>query len=240
MSSGGDSSIGGFVIGYSAIGDTGKTAWPIVAAVYDALTRKVNDSWPTIAMDRVYLPRDWPVQPVENPIIKIAPPSELKEGQGNAGIQFETTCTVEIILEVSRAAELNDQGAVKVLTGLTIFQREVELAVIGDPTLFGGAGPGLVERLKTVQTKIVLNDDGQLHRGALSMIFDFVFYQGTEDFQVPQMSDLDRFHIFADLINVADPTGTYIPPMDYQPTPAPRTMGPDGRVEVELEVIPPT
>lgn len=234
------SDIGEFVIGYSAIGDTGKTAWPIVAAMYAALTRKVNDSWPTIAQDQVYLPRDWPVQPSQNPIIKIAPPSEVKEGQGNAGINFETTCTVEVLLEVSRPAESGDVGAAKLLTGLTIFQREVELAVIGDPTIFGGEGPGLVERLKTVQTKIVLNDDASLHRGAMSMVFDFVFFQGTEDFQQPQMSDLGRFHLYADLINVADPTGTYIPPMDYQPTAAPRTVGPDGRIEGELEVIPPT
>lgn len=232
------SDISDFIVGYSAIGDTGKTAWPIVLAVYAALTRQVNGAWPTIAQDQVYLPRDWPVQASNLPILKIAPPSEVKEGQGNAGINFETTCTVELILEVARLSESGDVGAAKLLTGLTLFQREVELTVIGDPTIFGGAGPGLIERLKTVQTKIVLNDDGTLHRGAMSMVFDFVFFQGTEDFQLPQMSDLDRFHLYADLINVADPTGTYIPPMDYQPTPAPRTVGPDGRIEGEAEVIP--
>lgn len=231
---------GDFVIGYSAIGDTGKTAWPITLAVFAALTRKVNNSWPTIAQDQVYLPRDWPVQQAQVPILKIMPPTEIKEGQGNAGINFETTATVELVLEVSRPAEPDDIGAAKLLTGLTLFQREVELAVIGDPTLFGGAGPGLVERLRSVQTKTVLNDDGTLHRGAMSMIFDFVFFQGTEDFQQPQMTDLDRFHLYADLINVADPSGTYVPPMDYVPTPAPRTAGPDGRVEGEAEVIPPS
>src|SRR5579872_2450516 len=128
------SAIGDFLIGYSPIGDTGHTSWPILAAIYLALTTQENGSYPTIAGQSVFMPRDWPVQQIDVPIIKISPPEEDKESTGRAGINFETTCTVELILEVSAKAESDDAAAAKVLTALAMFQREVELAVIGNPT----------------------------------------------------------------------------------------------------------
>lgn len=204
------------------------------------VTQKTPDTWPTVARDSVFMPRDWPVQDdattSDLPIIKIQPPSEVKESKGKFGIQFDTTASIELIAEVSRKAEENDAAAGKVLTALGLIQRQIELAIIGDPILFGGDQPGLVEQLRSVNTKMATRADGKVHRGALSMTFDFVFYQGTEDFQLPVTVDVDSFHLFADLINVADPLGTYTPPMTYTPTPAPRTDGPDGRVEGEIVV----
>lgn len=231
------SAIGDFSAGYSPIGDTGKTGWAIVAAVYAALLRLNNGSFPTVAEGNVFLPRDWPVEKTDQPILKIGSPAEDKESLGKNGIQFLTTCHIELIAEVSSKALENNKAAGKVLIALALFQREIELAVIGDPTLFGGDQAGLVEQLKSVQTKTATRSDGSLERGALSMTFEFTFYQGTEDFKVTDLPDIDRFHLYADLINVADPTGTYTPPLDYIPTPPPRTEGPDGRVEGELEVV---
>ena len=193
---------------------------------------------PTVAGDRVFMPRDWPVQDYDVPIIKIQAPSEDKISKGRNGIQFDTTTSVEILAEVSAPAEDNDAAAGKVLTALGMFQRQIELAVIGDPTLFGGDQVGLVQQLSRVSSKMATRADGKVHRGALSMTFDFEFYQGTEDFQLPKTVDIETFHLFADLINVASPTGTFVPPMDYTPTPSPRTDGPDGRVEAEIEFSP--
>jgi len=220
----------------------------ILTAVFNALAKQGGSigqfrigldaigGYPTIAEGRVYMPRDWPVQEVDVPILKIQPPEEDKESLGKNGIQFTTKLSFEVIGEVSRKAEEDDQAAGKVLTALSLFKREIEMAVIGDPVLFGGDDPGLIQELTSVRSKMATKSDGKVHRGAVSMIFEMTYYQGTEDFQQAVVTDVNRFHLYADLINVDDPTGTYVPPMDYTPTPAPRTMGPDGRVEGEVVV----
>jgi hypothetical protein len=224
---------------------TGTVTPQIMTAVYNAL-KPAGPTFPTPANDKVYLPLTWPTDPVAEPILKISVPEEIKDGLGKSGIQFTTGCTLEVIGEVSATAKPDNAEANDVWTALGMFQRDVELAVIGNPVLFGGGvivagevtgAPGLVERLKSVHTKYAVNSEGQMTRGAFSMTFDFEFYQGTEDFQTPPTVDIDRFHIYADLINVADPSGTYDPPMDYTPTPAPRTQGPDGRIEGEAEIL---
>lgn len=215
------------------------------------LTQPTASTWPTIAAQRVYMPRDWPVQEVDVPILKIGSWTETKESSGKAGINFTTTMFLEVIGEVSRTAEENDQAAGKVLTALGMYQREIELAIIGDPVLFGGLWPdwgtytggdkpGLIQELKSVETKMITKADGKVHRGSVSMIFEMNFYQGTDHFQQPVTVDITRLHLYLDLINVADPLGTYVPPMTYTPTAPPRTVGPDGRVEGELDItIPP-
>lgn len=218
--------------------DTTLTSATIATRFETILKTQVGDplAWPTVAQGRVYLPRDWPVQDVDIPILKIQPWTEHKESLGRNGIQFTTGMSLEVIGEVSRQAEDNDAAAGKVLTALGLFQRQIELAIIGDPVLFGGDQPGLLQQLKSVVSKMATVADGKVHRGAVSMTFEMEFYQGTEDFQLPATTDVEVFHLFADLINVASPTGTFDPPMDYTPTASPRTQGPDGRVEGEVEV----
>lgn len=218
------------------------TSPAIAVAVYNALrpARVAGLDWPTVAQERVYYPRDWPIEEIDIPILKIGVPTEQKVGLGKSGIQFETTCSLTVYGEVSANGESDDQAANKVMTALGMFQREIELTVIGDPVLFGGAQPGLIENLQAVTTKYETTAKGSKARGAFAMTFEFNFYQGTEDFRQPPTYDIARFHIYADLINVADPSGTYTPPLDYTPTPAPRTEGPEGRIEFEAEVEIPT
>jgi hypothetical protein len=224
------------------------TSADIAARFKGALTTQPTPTtWPTIAAARVYMPRDWPVQEVDIPILKIGPWTEVKESNGKAGITFTTTMHLEVIGEVARAGAENDESAGKVLTALGLFQREIELAIIGDPVLFGGLWPaigddpggdrpGLIQQLRSVDTKMATRADGTHHRGAVSMTFEMNFYQGTEDFQLPVTVDIDHLHLYLDLINVADPSGTYIPPIPYPVVPAPRDHGPDGRIEGELDV----
>lgn len=233
--------IGQFEIGISAIGDFGTLTADVLVAVAKALGDPDPDTgeFPTVAGASVYLPRDWPVQQTQVPILKIGLPTDDKESLGKSGIKFNTTTSIEVIGEVSAAAEDSDAGAGKVLTALLLFQREIELAVIGDPLLFGGDSAGLIEQLQSVHTKYAQTAEGALHRGAVSVTFNFTFYQGEEAFQQPKLTPVERWHLYADLINVADATGVYAPPMPYVPTPAPRTDGPDGRIEGEIDYVPP-
>lgn len=211
-------------------------------AVFSALKTQVVDTdgnpiFPTVAEGRVYMPMDWPVEEIDIPILKISGPTEHKQSAGKGGINFNTACAIEVTGEVSRLAEPDNASAAIILQALGFFQREIELAVIGDPTIFGGKNPALVSQLVSVQTKYATTSAGKMARGAISMTFTFEFFQGREDFQLPTTTAIDRFHIYTDLINVADPNGTYTPPLDYTPTPAPRTEGPDGRIEGEMEII---
>lgn len=210
----------------------------IQAAVFAALSTETGSppAYPTVAGSSVYMPKDWPVQQSNVPILKIDQPTETKESLGKSGIKFLSTCHLEVIGEVSSPATSSDASAGAVLTALGIFQREIEVAIIGNPVLFGGSAVGLIEQMKSVTTKMATNADGALVRGAVSMTFEMTYYQGEEDFQQPTLTQIQRFHLYADLINVADPTGTYTPPMDYTPTSEPRTIGPDGRIEGEIEV----
>lgn len=234
------SGIGDFIIGLSAIGGSGTSTLTVMLAVFRALSTQNpdDDSWPTVAQGRVYMPRDWPVTDEEVPILKIQMPTETKEALGNAGIKFLTTARIKVFGEVSAKAEANDAAANKILMALGLFARQIELAVIGDPALFGGDARGLIQQLISVQTSMAVTTEGKLHRGGLEMEFAFTFYQGEADFQQQPLTDLEVLHLFADLINVADPTGTYTPPpeLDYTPVPAPRTHGPDGRIEGEAEI----
>lgn len=224
----------------SGIGDAGTSSITVMLAIQAALATQDPDSgnWPTIAEGRVYMPRDWPVTDEIIPIIKIQPPSETKEAIGNSGIKFLTTTRIKVFGQVSAPAEANDGAAGKVLMALSLFQRQIELAVIGNPILFGGDQPGIIQQLRSVQTEMGQNSDGKLHRGELGMEFAFDFYQGEADFQQQPLIPMEVLRLYMDLINVADPTGTYVPPpeLNYTPVPPPRTHGPDGRIEGEAEI----
>lgn len=234
------SGIGDFIIGLSAIGGTGTSTISVMVAVFRALSTQNpdDDTWPTVAQDRVFMPRDWPVTAELVPVLKIQMPKETKEALGNSGIKFLTTARIKVFGEVSAKAEAGDAAANKVLMALGLFARQIEMAVIGDPTLFGGDRPGLIQQLISVQTDMAVTSEGSQHRGGVEMEFAFTFYQGEMDFQQQPLTDLEVLHLYADLINVADPTGTYIPPpeLDYTPVPSPRTHGPDGRIEGEAEI----
>jgi len=92
--------------------------------------------------------------------------------------------------------------------------------------------------------------EGEQHLGELTVDVGMEFYQGPEDFyplegevieppfdavnaaMVQPIVPLTEFNVTTDLVNVADPTGTYPDaPFPDVVTPAPRTAGPDGRAE---------
>jgi len=54
----------------------------------------------------------------------------------------------------------------------------------------------------------------------------------SETFQPAIATDFGGMNVYVDAQQPADPSGTYTPPFGYTPTPAPRTIGPDGRVEI--------
>ena len=80
-----------------------------------------------------------------------------------------------------------------------------------------------------MRTQTAVQADGETHIGGLQIELGVTMY---ETFYPDVTAVLEEIDLTADLVNVADPTGTYPnPPFPDAVVPAPRTAGPDGRAE---------
>lgn len=192
----------------------------------EAMTRCLQGR--TVAGQNIYSPRDWPSTRDLYPMIKVGSFDEDKESLGNNAPQFNTTTKIRLTCTLSAMPKPNDQGAVDAQIALGIWQREIERAVINNPILWKA---GLQEFVSVVSRSKV-TQDGETHIGELTMDFGLKFYQGPEDFYPIESDWVYEIAVYGDLINVADKQGTYTPPFTYPVAPAPRTSGPDGRVEI--------
>lgn len=181
----------------------------------------------------VYTPLDRPTWSGNYPVIFIQTPSEEKESLGRNGApQFIVTTTVRIIARVEQPKEANGAGAAKAELALEALQDQIEKSLINYPKLMQQ-----LQQFAWVRVQKEVNGDGEKHLGELLMDFGMEFYQGPEDFYPIETDPLEEITVDADLLNVADPTGTYPnPPFPDSVTPAPRTSGPDGRSEGGLDI----
>jgi hypothetical protein len=187
----------------------------------------------TVAGQNVYAPRDWPSTRDLYPMIKVGSFTEDKESLGNNAPQFNTTTTIRLTCTLSALPKPNDQGAVDAQIALGIWQREIERAVINNPILWKAG----LQEFVSVRSASKVAQEGSTHLGELTMDFGLKFYQGPEDFYPIESDQVAEIALYGDLINVADPTGTYTPPFPYPVETAPREKGPDGRVEIGGKVI---
>ena len=91
----------------------------------------------------------------------------------------------------------------------------------------------MIQQIASVQIRNNVKSDAELHVAELAMDFAIEFYQGPEDFAPIVASPFAELAVYADLVNIFSPTGTFdssLEPFDAA-TPAPRTSGPDGRPE---------
>ncbi len=181
----------------------------------------------TSAGARVYAPRDWPAKTDLYPMIRLTWPEEHKESWGPNAPAYDTTTTIRVEANVASTAVAGDAGAAAALVAVSLIKRQIEVAIINNGPLYR-----IISEIVTVDSKQAVKAEGEEHIGELVMDFAMKFPQVTDDFAPVPAWPLDQIAIFGDLLNVADPGGTYTPPFDYAVTPAPRTVGPDGRVEV--------
>lgn len=180
----------------------------------------------TIAGPRVYAASAWPtVLPIE-PYIVFEPVDEDKVSAGLGAPQFNTTAIIVLHGRVTAAAQAADGAANAVRQVLKAFRRQIEVAVINDYALTRS-----VSSFASVRSRIKTEDSGRQLVGEVAVEFRLAFYQGPELFHPAEADPIDEVRIYADLVNVADPSGTYTPPFDYPVTNAPRSAGPDGRIE---------
>lgn len=210
----------------------------IIAAL---ITQDDQGHYPTGLAANVFAPRDWPITSDEMPIGLLQSPSEHKQSLGRSGAQqFTVNATFRLVVRVSGKAQAADAGAAAVLAVLAVLQRQIEVAVINNYDL-----ELQIQQIASITVTNGVSKDGELHFGELVMDFDLEFYQGPEDFAPIAATPMDELALYADLVNVYSPTGTFdagLEPFDAA-LPSPRGSGPDGRPEglllFDLNPVPP-
>lgn len=215
-------------------------------AVLDAL-KKAN-LWLGDSPVSIDSPGNWDLQNLRSedsalPQILVRTGIEGKASNIRAGLpQFNSSVSIEVMCAVSSTTAEKAQDEIEGLWFL------IENILLTDYSIIGS-----IQNVSSVDSKLEIDSSGNNHIAAISAAF---VYEGFEvydsqsfvnqptDPQQPQFPvqpeptvNLNAAGVHMDLINIADPTGTYPnPPFPDSVTPAPRTHGPDGRDEGHLEI----
>lgn len=168
-------------------------------------------------------PGDWKVKPSRLPNIRLRVPSERKASVTKTIPEFTTTVSLEImaILQAKTAEAAQDQ-----IDALGVI---IESAFFRAPTLVQ-----MCQQFSTVSTQVEITAEGVQHEAQMLMTVDCEMF---EDFEPRGFPALEMIDVHLDLLRPFDPSGTYPdPPFPASVTAAPRTTGPDGRDEGELQI----
>lgn len=200
----------------------------------------------TSAGNNVFAARTWPTWNGSYPIIWLHAPEEDKDSLGRqGGPQFTVTATIRISARLQVKALPDNASAAAMILALEDMKRQIEMAVINFPPLMSK-----LQQFPFIRSHMREDGEGEQNIGELVMDVGMEFYQGPEDFYplegpadeppfdpvaasgIQPIVLLNEFNVTGDLINIVDPTGTYPDsPFPGSVTPAPRTVGPDGRTE---------
>ena len=187
----------------------------------------------------VYSPGDWNTPQEKMPAILVRITRERKESIAKTMPEFTTTVSAEIEarLEATTAEAAQDQ--------IEALGYSIEAAAFK-----AYAVVGMCQQIASVDSESQVTSEGKQHIASLTMNVAFEMFEAFDPTMadppltawppaVPETVALESVGIHADLTNVFDPDGTYTPSPDappYTPTPAPRTVGPDGRDEGALDI----
>lgn len=176
----------------------------------------------TLAADRVFAPRDWPVNSKDMPCLLVADEREESRSRGAVGFPaFHTTA----IITVDGRVEGLDEVAVK--ADLATLRSQIKTAVLTSYEIVRQ-----VEQIAAVRSQVAVSAETKKHVGELRMEFAFSY---PEDFEPVVTDELQGVDVHVDMITPFDASGTYPdPPFPDAVQPAPRTSGPDGRDEGRL------
>lgn len=183
----------------------------------------------TLAGDRVFAPRDWPVASKDMPALLVDDEREESRSRGNAGFPaFHTTAFIVVDGRVESVASGDPDAALAaVKADLATLRSQIKAAVMASYDIVRQ-----VEQIAAVRSQVAVSAESKKHVGELRMEFAFVY---PEDFEPVITDELQGMDVHVDTIDPFDATGTYpdAPFPDAVP-PAPRTSGPDGRDEGRL------
>lgn len=177
----------------------------------------------TLAEDRVYPRRDWPVTSKEMPGLLVYGGKESGVSRGPMGFPaFHTVTfmTIDFRVEGKEGQDADDVGDV-----LSSLWWQVKAAILSDDAIQRN-----VEQIAEFRCDEPEFSAGtKRHVGTMRADFAFAY---PEDFEPVITDSLDIVNAHADMAGTFDPTGIYVDPaFPDAVTPAPRTSGPDGRDE---------
>jgi hypothetical protein len=182
----------------------------------------------TLAGNRVYAVFDWPTTSAHYPVIYCKVPTEEKHSLSrNGGPDFTVTATLKVCARAEVSALPDGQSAFQLLQQLSQLSQQIQIALINNPILMGQ-----LQQVPFIHTEMSTKANANKELGEVEVSIGLEFYQGPEDFFPLPVTPLESIGITADLANVFDPSGTYVDPLfPTAATPAPRSVGPDGRPE---------
>ena len=186
-------------------------------AAFEALSRLVDVT--------VESPGDWDTQPAQMPNIQMRATNDRKVPNGKSSPAYTTTVTLEILCRVQARTQEDCQDALEDLGN------RVENALLGETAfLVSLQGP------PSVTTRSQITAEGEVHFGGIQILLDCETFETFDATQInpswfPPLTTID---LQLDAVRPFDGTATYAPGEFPQAvTPAPRTSGPDGRLEGE-------
>lgn len=183
----------------------------------------------TGAGENVIVALSWPQTVASLPAILIDPVyTEHRESLGRNAPQFTTVTTIKIHARVTSPDGPDNSGAQAVQDALETLKSQIERNLINAYPLMLQ-----IQQFPAIDTEFDISADAKQPVGELTMTIAMEFYEGPEDFAPIDTAPLTNIKIYTDLQNVFDALGTYVglTPFPQSVVPAPRTSGPDGRLE---------
>ncbi len=190
----------------------------------------------TLAGERVYTPRTWPTQPVDLPAIIVRTPTQRRQSTGRHGPpQFMGEVMLTVTARVTASSEADADELVRVLA------EQIETAILQNGQFLFDSDiqsfPSTALELRvSAEARSITAEAHCSFACEVYEIFDPTLDAAGDPY--PPRHDLKGVGIKADLRNVFDATGNYPAPTApiYTTTTAPRTTGPDGRVEGAADI----
>lgn len=177
----------------------------------------------TFAQRRVYTSRATPLDRREGSALLISTPEEEGQSKGNAG---EPKFTTHLVLVIGAIVESADPELAE--GNCDLLCEQALNALLCNPAFLAPFEE--VVKLKTSSELRNMGDSGFSAVSAIEITLRYL------DVYSPALGPaLQKVNVKTDALQPADPSGTY-PDPGYPVTPAPRTQGPDGRVELEADI----
>lgn len=177
----------------------------------------------TLAGKNVHSNRDTPLEENELPAVVIYLPTERKETKSPSGTDPRFTATLTMHIEL----RVDGTSVETVETRLETLVDQVQNALLTNPVftrMFEHIGECSVEQAITAQA------DQHIGRALITMGMQY-----SDEYAPVIPNVLETVALTVDTGRPFDPTGAYNPN-----DPAPRTIGPDGRIEVGTTLTLPT
>lgn len=190
----------------------------------------------TLAQESVFTPRTWPTASAALPCIIVRTPVVRRGSVGPVGPPtFNSEVVLSVVGRIDATTEMEADELARVLC------EQIETAILRNGQFIFESE---IQHFPSVSTEFKVSAEakrfiGEAHCSFSCSVFE-VFEPNIDAAgdQFPPRDLIAGIDIKADLINVADPTGEYDTPTApaYTPTTAPRTEGPDGRLEASMQI----